>query len=279
MTSLIDTSTGPIAYDVSGRGPDASPRETIILLPSGAHDRHDFDELRALLGDRFRTIALDWPSHGDSPPGTGELSAMRIADVAEEAVAQLAPDGAIVLGNSVGGFAAGRMAIRRPELVAGLVIVDGGGFAGRSPLVRGFCALMGRPRFLRAIYPAFSSRYMRARTPADVRSRDTGVATTRSEPGLSAVAGLWRSFASPEHDLRRAAPSITAPTLLIWGRRDPVIPLRVGRRIAKLIPGATLSVFDTGHVPHTTEPERFAAELEAFADAAVTGHAPVLETA
>jgi pimeloyl-ACP methyl ester carboxylesterase len=267
MTSLIDTSTGPIAYDVRGPGPDTPPHETIVLLPSGAHDRHDFDELRALLGDRFRTIALDWPSHGDSPPGEGPLSAMRIADVSEQAVEQLAPRGAVVLGNSVGGFAAARLAIRRPELVAGLVIVDGGGFGGRSPLVRAVCALMSRPGFLRAIYPAFSRRYMRARTAADVRAREAALATTRADPGLSAVAGLWRSFASTDHDLRREASSITAPTLLIWGRHDPVIPLRVGRRIAKLIGGSKLSVLDTGHVPHTSDPERFAAELVEFADA------------
>ena len=216
--------------------------------------------------DEPHWLAPDWPGHGESPPGQGQLSAMRIADVAEELVSQLAPAGAIVVGNSVGGFAATRLAIRRPELVAGLLIVDGGGFGGRSPLVRAFCSLMSRPRFLRAIYPAFSARYMRSRTDADRRARDVGVATTRSEPGLSAVAGLWRSFASPEHDLRGDASSITAPTLLIWGRYDPVIPLRVGRRAAALIPGAELSVYDSGHVPHTTLPERFAAELIQFAD-------------
>jgi pimeloyl-ACP methyl ester carboxylesterase len=278
MPTTIDTSTGPIAYDTRGE-PGASPEETIVLLASGAHDRHDFDELRALLPARFRTIGLDWPGHGQSPPGNGSLSAMRIADVAEEAVAQLAPGGAVVLGNSVGGFAAARLAIRRPELVAGLVIVDGGGFGGRSPLVLAFCSLMSRPRFLRAVYPAFSARYMRARTDADRRARDTGVATTRSEPGLSAVAGLWRSFASPEHDLRSDAPSIAAPTLLIWGRQDPVIPLRIGRRAAGLIPGSKLSVFDTGHVPHTGRPERFAGELIEFADSLASRRDRPLATA
>jgi pimeloyl-ACP methyl ester carboxylesterase len=260
---MLDTSTGPIAYDVSGFG------ETVVMLSSGAHDRHDWDELRTLLPARFRTIALDWPSHGESPPGEGALSAMRIAEITEQAVAQLAPEGALVIGNSVGGFAAARLAIRRPELVRGLVIVDGGGFAGRSPLVRAFCSLMAHPRFLRAVYPSFSTLYMRARTDADRRARDTGVATTRNDPGLGAVCELWRSFASPEHDLRRQASSISAPTLVVWGKRDPVIPLRVGRRIASLIPGAQLSVFDSGHVPHTTDPERFAAELGAFADRAL----------
>jgi pimeloyl-ACP methyl ester carboxylesterase len=262
---LLDTSSGPIAYDDQGAG------ETIVLLPSGAHDRHDYDELRALLNARFRTIALDWPSHGASPPGRRPVSAMLLADIAEELVAKLAPAGAIVVGNSVGGFSAARMAIRRPPLVRGLVIVDGGGFVGRPIHVRAFCALMARPRFLRWIYPAFSTRYMRPRTAADVRARDTGVATTRRDPGLRAVSELWRSFTSPEHDLRRQAPSITAPTLLIWGRRDPVIPLRVGRRVARTIPGARLVEFDSGHVPHTTDPERFAGELTSFANAVFAG--------
>jgi pimeloyl-ACP methyl ester carboxylesterase len=265
---LLHTSSGPIAYDERGAG------APIVLLASGAHDRHDYDELRARIPAHFRTIALDWPSHGESPPGDGPGTAMRLADVAEEAVEQLAPEGAIVLGNSVGGFAAARMAIRRAELVRGLVIVDGGGFAGRPPHVRAFCALMAQPWFLRRIYPAFAARYMRPRTAADQRSRDVGVATTRQDPGLRAVAELWRSFASPEHDLRPQASSILAPTLLIWGRHDPVIPLKIGRRIAETIPGARLVVLDSGHVPHTTEPDAFAAHLLPFVEAALAAPRP-----
>src|SRR5208282_4494558 len=109
---------------------------------------------------------------------------------------------------------------------------------------------------------------MGVRTDADRRARDTGVATTRREPGLRAVSELWRSFASPEHDLRRQAQTITAPTLLIWGRHDPVIPLRLARRTQRLIPGARLVVLDTGHVPHTTDPDGVAAQLCPFAEAA-----------
>jgi pimeloyl-ACP methyl ester carboxylesterase len=264
---LLDTAAGAIAYDERGGG------DPIVLLSSGAHDRHDYDELRALLPGGFRSIALDWPGHGESQAGqtsVGETAAgvSEFADVAEEAVVKLAPEGAVLVGNSVGGFAATRLAIRRPELVKGLVIVDGGGFAGRPLHVRAFCALMSRPGFLRRIYPLFSKLYMRPRTAADRRARATSIATTRRDPGLAAVCGLWRSFASPEHDLRADAPSVRAPTLLIWGRRDPVIPLRFGRRAAALIPSARLAVLDTGHVPHTSDPEGFAAELIPFAHAA-----------
>jgi pimeloyl-ACP methyl ester carboxylesterase len=259
---LIETATGPVAYDERGDG------HPVVLLSSGAHDRHDFDELRGLIPDRFRTIALDWPAHGESPPGVGPASAMRFADIAEEAVERLVPGGAVVLGSSVGGFAAARLAIRRPELVKGLTIVDGGGFAGRPPQVRAFCSLMSQPWFLRRVYPWFSSRYMRPHTEADRRARDTGIATTRRDPGLRAVSELWRSFASPAHDLRADAASISVPTLLVWGRHDPVIPLKIGKRAAATIPGAELVVLEAGHLPHTTDPEGFASHLVPFADAA-----------
>jgi pimeloyl-ACP methyl ester carboxylesterase len=269
---MLQTSFGTVAYDArggAGDGSDGGVGGTVVMLPAGAHSRHDFDQLRSTLPQRFRTVALDWPGHGDSAALEGEASAMRFADLAEEAVAALAPEGAVVLGNSVGGFAAARLAIRRPQLVRALVVVDGGGFAGRPPQTRVFCALMGRPRFLRRFYPAFSKLYMRPATEADAGARVAAIATTREDPGRATVAGLWRSFASPEHDLRAEAAKISAPTLLVWGRRDPVIPLRVGRRAAELIPGARLAVLNAGHVPHTADPAGFAAELVPFLDAAL----------
>ena len=181
---------GSAAWTRSRHPPDRSPttsrgeRQADRPAPSGAHDRHDYDELRALLPPGLRSIALDWPAHGESPAGDGPASAMRFADIAEELVEQLAPDGAVVVGNSVGGFAATRLAIRRPELVSGLVIIDGGGFVG--PAAPG-------PRLLRAdvaaVVPArdlpwFANRYMRPQSDADRRVRDAGVATTREDPGL-----------------------------------------------------------------------------------------------
>jgi pimeloyl-ACP methyl ester carboxylesterase len=261
-----ETRVGRVAYDERGEGPP------LVLLPSGAHTREDFDELRDRLPD-VRTIALDWPAHGESPAPAGQLSAMACADAAEDLIAALVPGGAVVLGNSVGGFSAARLAIRRPELVAGLVLVDSGGFLPRTPLVRGFCRAMASPAFLRAIYPTFGRRYMRAKTVADRAALQRAVTTARSEPGTSAVNGLWRSFASPEHDLRAEASSITAPTLIVWGRRDPVIPLKAGKGLEQEIAGARLVVLETGHVPHTGDPDGFAAELRPFLAAAFSASA------
>lgn len=107
---------------------------------------------------------------------------------------------------------------------------------------------------------------MRPQSEADRRARDVGVATTRQDPGLAAVSGLWRSFSSPEHDLREEAASIQAPTLVIWGKKDPVIPLKAGRTIATTIPGARLELLDTGHAPQVSDPDGFAAIFTPFAE-------------
>jgi pimeloyl-ACP methyl ester carboxylesterase len=50
------------------------------------------------------------------------------------------------------------------------------------------------------------------------------------------------------------------PTMLVWGSRDPVIPVRHGHRAAKLMPGSRLEIFqNSGHFPHCDEPDRFTA--------------------
>jgi alpha-beta hydrolase superfamily lysophospholipase len=68
----ISTSCGTIAYDSRGRG------DPIVLLPSGGHDLHDYDEVRDLLPDRFCSIAIDWPGHGQSPAGTAPATELRL---------------------------------------------------------------------------------------------------------------------------------------------------------------------------------------------------------
>lgn len=258
----LETASGLIAYDERGSG------HPIVLLGGGGHSHRDYDELRKLFPRRFRSIGLDWPAHGASPPARGSVSAMRLADIAEEVVECLTPQGAVVVGNSVGGYAAARLAIRRPELVKGLVIINGVGFQGRGPKLRAVCALMGRPWLLRWVYPLFSSWYMRVQTDTGRRALETAVATSRTDPGGRALGELWQSYVSPEHDLRQQARAIAAPTLVLWGRHDPLISHSIGQKIEKTIPNARLRLLDTGHLPHTSDPVGVAAALIPFADAA-----------
>jgi len=261
MTTL-STSAGTVAYDSRGSG------DPVVLLPSGGHDQHDYDEVRELLPDGLRSIGVDWPGHGQSPAGTAAPTELQLARIVEELLESLAPGGAVLAGCSVGGNVAARLAIRRPDLVKGLMIIDGGGFEDLGRFGRVFCALMSRPWFVRGIYPLFSRQYMRPRTAADRRARASAIAITRTTAGVTAVAGIWRSFTRPEHDLRSQAGKITAPTVLAWGRHDPNLPLRVAETARDLIPGSRLVVIDSGHLPHTTSPADVAAELAWLANTA-----------
>lgn len=66
--------------------------------------------------------------------------------------------------------------------------------------------------------------------------------------------------------------------LLIWGRHDPVIPLRVDRKAAALVPGSQLAIIDTGHVPHVSDSAGVAAAMIPFAGA-VFGPGPTAPSA
>ena len=251
--------TGEIAYTDAGEG------RPILLLHATLHDRHDFDAVIDRLARRHRVIAVDWPGHGDSAPATG-ITGPLLADVLDDIVDALALQDLVLIGNSVGGSAAARLAITRPDLVAGLVLVNTGGFVPNTIFTNAFCRLIGTPRLTRLIMPRFVPIYLRARTPGDQRIAARAIARARTDAGAATAASLWRSFATPEYDLRDVAHRIVAPTLIVWGDRDPSLSLRIGRATHRAIPGSTLAVLHTGHVVFSSDPDGFLALVEPFLD-------------
>ena len=256
--TTIQTRAGRVAYRESGSGP------TVLLLHATLHDRHDYDPIVETLARRYRTIALDWPGHGDSDPldaATGP-SAPLFADVLEDVVDGLGLSRAVLIGNSVGGFAAARLAITRPEFVAGLILVNSGGFVSWNPLSRAFCRVMSIPAAWRAA-PLFIRSYMKAKTDSDREIVERAIAKARTEDGVRTAIGLWRSFATPEHDLRGRADALSAPTLIVWGKRD-FAPLSAARNARDVIRGSRLEILDTGHVVFSSDPQGFLAVTEPF---------------
>jgi pimeloyl-ACP methyl ester carboxylesterase len=266
----IQTRAGRVAYRESGDGP------TVLLLHANLHDRHDFDPIVETLARRYRTVAVDWPGHGDSDPVGGGLepSAPLFADVLEDVVDGLGLSRAVLIGNSVGGFAAARLAITRPESVAGLVLVNTGGFVPLNPLSRTFCRVMGTPAVFRRTAPLFVRGYMKARTDSDREIAERAIARARTDDGLRTATALWRSFATPEHDLRARADALSAPTLIVWGKRDIAIPLSAGRVAHAAIRDSRLELLDTGHVAFSSDPQGFLAVAEPFLESASRRESP-----
>lgn len=257
--TTIETRAGRVAYHELGSGP------TILMLHATLHDRHDFDPIVKTLARRYRTIAVDWPGHGDSDPVDAALEpgAPLFADVLEDVVDGLGLERAALIGNSVGGFAAARLAITRPEVVAGLILVNSGGFVPLNPLSRAFCRVMSTPAVWRTA-PLFVRGYMKARSDNDREIVERAIARARTDDGVRTATGLWRSFATAEHDLRGRADGLSAPTLIVWGKRDIAVPLSYGRIAHDAIRDSRLEILDTGHVVFSSDPQGFLAVAEPF---------------
>jgi pimeloyl-ACP methyl ester carboxylesterase len=255
--ATLTTRTGEVAYFQTGAG------RPVVLLHATLHDRHDFDPIIEALARRRRVVAVDWPGHGESQSADGVTGPL-LADVLDDIVDALNLEDIVLIGNSVGGSAAARLAITRPELVTGLVLVNTGGFVPNTPLTAAFCRLMGTEAVTRRVMPRFVRAYMKAQTPSDESIVARAVARARTDDGVRTAASLWRSFATPEYDLRDRAHRITAPTLIIWGDRDPTLSPRIGRATQQAIPGSALHVLHTGHVVFSSDPTGFMRVVEPF---------------
>ncbi|WP_319452350.1 MULTISPECIES: alpha/beta fold hydrolase [unclassified Mycobacterium] len=262
----VTTSRGTISYSDSAPEDGAGP--PLLLLHANLHDSSDYAPVQDALSAGRRVIAVDWPGHGNSPATDPPLGAPDFGDVAVEFVDTLDLTNLVVIGNSVGGYAACRIALERPDRVAGLVLVNTGGFTPHTPFSRAFCAVMGRPVVIRTCAPFFARTYMRPKTAADAAIVSRVNARAKTPEGARIAAALWRSFSAPAHDLRGAAKDIKAPVLITWGAKDLTSPVRWGKVVAQAIPGARFTTLPTGHVVFSSEPQAWLREVVPFLDSA-----------
>jgi pimeloyl-ACP methyl ester carboxylesterase len=106
--------------------------------------------------------------------------------------------------------------------------------------------------------------YMKATTDADREIVERAIAKAKTTEGIRTGTALWRSFATPGHDLRSRAAELTAPTLIVWGKKDIAIPLRAGAATHDVIAGSRFEILDTGHVVFSSDPQGFLAVAEPF---------------
>lgn len=262
MTQSVSTRAGTISYTVHGEG------QPIILLHATLHDHHDFDRIVPQLSEEYQTISLDWPWHGaSSDPTTNSTtkpSAIAMADALEDFVTALDLPPATLIGNSVGGFAAARLAITHPQRVRALILVNTGGFTIWNIFTRFFCYILGFPAVARLVLPHLIPRYMKSQTPNDMAVCKKAVARARSRDGASVAAGFWRSFLDEQHDLRDRARSIKAPTLVVWGVDDVVFPVETAYSVQRSIPGSRVELVDAGHVVFSSRPDEFVSIMKGF---------------
>lgn len=257
------TTLGEVAIHVTGSGP------AVVLLHANPGSSGDYDVVVAHLAEEHQVLAVDWPGYGLSPaPTTWDFKgAMSFRDCLIELLEGLA--GAhgfgpfVLIGSSVGGFAALGAVAARPDLVAGLVLVAPGGFTSQNLLTRWVCRSLGRPAVARRMAKPLARCYLRRRNDTTRRGLATAGTIATDSARRDVFAAVWRSFAEPEHDLRRLT-SPAVPILLTWGRFDPVLPVRSDGRSAARSLGVELHRYPTGHEPYAELPEAWLADVRPF---------------
>jgi pimeloyl-ACP methyl ester carboxylesterase len=223
-----------------------------------------------------RCVAMDLAGFGASACVDGEVSIERFAKSVAELLDQLGIDRAVVLGNSMGGFIALELAIRRPELVEKLVLVSAAvfwqeyrhaqplvalarateGTVGRA-LVDAEQWLVRRPR-LREVALRFGGIWAPASLPQELQA-EILLTAKRTEGFLPAL----RALAS--YPLREELRLVRCPALVVWGDKDTQVGVRHAFELEREIPNAEVSIYEgIGHVVMLEAPERFNREVAAF---------------
>jgi pimeloyl-ACP methyl ester carboxylesterase len=250
---------------------DSGPRDApaVLLLHGFGASLQTWEGWAAILEQDHRVVRLDLPGFGlTGPDPTGDYGDERAIEVLTALLDRLGIDRASVAGNSIGGRIAWKLAALRPDRVDRLVLISPDGFAspgfayGRKP------ELPVVLRLFPYVLPTFLVRTSLAPAYGDpARVTDALVAGYRDlmlAPGARAamLARLEQSTPrDPEPLLRR----VRAPTLLVWGEKDAMIPFANAKDYLKIVAGSRLVSFPTlGHVPQEEDPAASLAPVRAF---------------
>ena len=244
-----------------GDGPD-------VLLIAGLGDPAEAWQFQLDgLADRYHVIAFDNRGAGRVPLPEEPLSPATMADDAASLLRALAVPRAHVAGFSMGSAIAQELALRHRDLVRSLVLVST--YARPDALFRSQLTFW---RWLpevapseRAFYEAFFTWVYTPRAHAD-GSVDQIVEEALAFPHQQSVQAFQAQVdVCLGHDTADRLSQIAAPTLVLSGELDVILPPRFGRDVAQAIPGAQFEVLQgDAHQPFQEVPDEFNARVDAF---------------
>jgi pimeloyl-ACP methyl ester carboxylesterase len=259
-------------YRMAGSGP------LVVLLHGIAGSSATWEHVIPRLTKYHKVLAPDLLGHGESSMPPGDYSLGAYANLLRDLIAVLGQERCTIVGHSLGGGVAMQFAYQYPERCERLVLVSSGGL-GREihPLLRA-ASLPGAELVLPWLSVVGEhSIALLLKTAGRVGLR-----------GSADLEETWRSFAALERpearrtflntirdtiDLQgqrisahdRLYLTAEVPTLIVWGEKDPLIPVGHAHRTHEIIAGSRLEVFPgVGHYPYLEDPERFAGVLLDF---------------
>ncbi|WP_329146678.1 alpha/beta hydrolase [Streptomyces sp. NBC_01456] len=283
---------GPAAPGAAD-GAAARAREPALYVHGLGGSSQNWSDLMPLLADRLDGEAVDLPGFGLSPPpddGNYSVSAQARALIRHLDAAGRGP--VHLLGNSMGGAAATRVAAVRPDLVRTLTLISPALPELRPQRTAVPTALLAVPGIAR-LFGRLTHDWTPERRTREVLALCYGAPGRVSPEGFNSAAdeyarrlelpyfwevmersarGLVNAYTlGGQHNLWRQAERVLAPTLLVYGGRDRLVSFRMARRAAAAFRGARmLTLPEAGHVAMMEYPEAVARAVRELLDSEET---------
>ena len=225
------------------------------------------------LDKTFRVVTLDMPGHGlTGAVPNGDYSQEGMVKFTKEVADKLHLAKFAIGGNSMGGGIAARFAEEYPDRVTRLILVDAAGMPtkegekiplafriARTPVINNVMLYI-TPRSI--VTEGLNDAIIHKEIITD-RMIDTYWDFARMEDTRKAT--LARFSLPWNHDVEHDIAKIKAPTLILWGEHDHLIPVEAAHAFAKAIAGSKLIVYPaTGHIPQEEVADESSAAVQAF---------------
>ena len=259
--STVTLRTGvTLSYVEQGSGPGAP----IVCLPGPTDSSVSYEAVLDALPSSVRAVAVSPRGHGDS---TKPAHGYRVEDFAADVVPlidALDIGRAVLVGHSGSCLVARRAAIDHPDRVAGLVLEASPTTLAGDPKLETFVA-----ELLSELTDPIDRAFLESVVfDTSTERHDAAVLTRLVDEVAKVPSDVWRQMfgALLHYDDTAELGRITAPTLLLWGDADTLVPREMQDALVTSIAGAELHVLaGAGHTPRWEDPAWFAAELAHFA--------------
>jgi len=254
---------------------DEGPRDDpvpIILLHGTSDSLHTWEGWAGVLSRQRRTIRFDMPGFGlTGPSPNGDYTIESYVHTLLSVADALGVERFVVAGNSLGGYVAWAAAVMHPDRVDRLILVDSAGYPFESASVP-LAFRLARTPVLGAAMSDVLPRSVVASSLENVYGDPSKVTPALVDRyfDLATREGNRKALVARFEQTKPGAlanriPALELPTLILWGRKDRLIPVEYGERFAREIKGSRLVVFDLlGHVPQQEDPVATVAAVEDF---------------
>ncbi|CAH0995806.1 hypothetical protein EMA8858_01933 [Emticicia aquatica] len=257
---------------------EGDPNDSIplVLLHGTGASLHTWDGWVSALKTDKRVIRLDLPAYGLTGPNpAGDYSQQYYATFVNDFLTKIGVKRCIIGGNSLGGSISWNFAVKYPEKVSKMILVDAGGYAMKSKSVPIAFQLAGLP-VIKNLFKYVTPRSIIQKSVENVYSDKSKVSEklvdryfelSLREGNRQAFIDRMSAFRAKglESDNSLKIKSLQIPTLIIWGENDFLIPLDVAQKFHTDLPNDTLVIFkNLGHTPMEEDAESTVAVVKTF---------------